>query len=182
MKALIGLLITVILAAVIAVFSYISANNYGAKAEATIEAQYKNNKNIYAQYQQKILEIVQVPEMYKNDLKEVVAEAMSGRYGADGSKAVFQWIQERMPNFDSKLYTEIQRNISSGRKDIELGQTKLLDMLSNYEMQRNFFWKGMWLNIAGYPKKDLSEFKIVTTNRTEEIFESGIEAAPIKLR
>lgn len=171
-----------ILLLVILASSYISANNYGAKTEASIEAQWKNNKNILAQYEQKVLEVVQVPSMYKDDMKEVITSAMTGRYGDDGSKAVFQWIQEKMPNFDYNIYSEIQRIIASGRKDFELGQTKLLDMQSQYEAQLGYFWRGLWLNIAGFPKKDLSEFTIVTTERTENVFETGIEKAPLKLR
>lgn len=181
-KVLLGFVAFILLTLAVLVTSYISANNYGAKMESTIEAQWKNNKNILSQYEQKILEASQVPAMYKDDMKEVVESAMTGRYGKDGSKAVFQWIQERMPNYDSTLYSKITDLIKAGRKDFEVGQTKFLDLMAQYEMQQNFAWRGMWLRIAGWPKKDMSKFKIVTTARTEDAFETGTEKAPLKLR
>lgn len=164
------------------VASYISANNYGAKIEATVEAQWTNNKNILAQYQQKVMEVAQVPSMYKDDMKEIVSAVMGGRYGADGSKAMFQWIQEKQPNIDSSVYTKIQQVTESGRKDFEIGQTKLIDIKAQYEMNQNYAWRGLWLKIAGYPKKDISKMNIITTSRTEGVFEKGIEDSPIKLR
>lgn len=172
----------VIIPIMVAVTSYISANNYGARVEADLRAARDDNQNILAQYQQKILEVVQVPEMYKNDLKEVLTAAMTGRYGENGSKATFQWIQENNLSFDSKLYSNIQDLIAGGRKDFERGQTRMIDIRKGYEAQLNYFWRGLWLRIAGYPKINLDEYKPIVTDRVEETFKTGKESAPLKLR
>ena len=70
------------------VILYFSASNYGVKAEAELEAVWVNNQNILGQYTLKVQEIAQVPEMYKNDLKEVMQAELSARYGKEGSQAL----------------------------------------------------------------------------------------------
>ena len=98
----IGFLALVAILIVFLITSYISANNYGASIESQLNAARENNQNILAQYQQKVLESVQVPDMYKYDLKDILTAERSGRYGSEGSEAVFQFLQERALNFDSK--------------------------------------------------------------------------------
>lgn len=173
-----------IIAAIVLVIaaSYISANNYGATVEAQLIAARDNNKNILAQYQQKILEAAQVPDMYKNDLKEVVSAAVQGRYGADGSRAVMQWIKEANIPFDSKLYIKLQEIIQAGRKDFELGQTRMIDIRAGYNVQLGLFWRGFWLRMAGFPKVNMNDFNPITTDRVEDTYKAGKESAPLKLR
>lgn len=176
---LVGFLVSVF--AVIGV-SYVTAVNYGASVESQLKAARDNNKNILAQYEQTIMEASQVPEMYKNDFKEVLTGALQSRYGEGGSKAVFQFIQEHGVNFDSSMYTKIQQLVESGRKNFEVNQTKMIDIRRGYEAQLNYFWRGMWLHLAGYPKIDLNQYQPVITNRVESTFETNRESAPLKLR
>lgn len=179
---LVGAFVLVAFPIIIAATSYISANNYGSRVEADLRAARDDNQNILAQYQQKILEAAQVPDMYRDDLGKIIKEAMTGRYGADGSKATFQWIQENNLSFDSKLYVNIQDLIAGGRKDFENGQRRMLDIRKGYDAQQGYFWRGLWLRIAGYPKINLDEFKPIVTDRVEETFKAGKEQAPLKLR
>lgn len=162
--------------------SYISANNTAANFEARIEGAWDSNRSILSTHQQKVLEIAQVPAMYTDDLKKVIEADVQGRYGKDGSSATMQWIKERNLPFDSTMYTKIQQSIESGRNEFNEGQKTLVDIKQRYEAIRNSAWTGMWMRIAGYPKKDLSKFAIVTTDRTEAAFSTGREAAPLKLR
>lgn len=177
-----GLLGLVALVALICGTSYVSANNYAAGVEAQLRAARDDNKNILAQYQQKVLEAVQVPEMYKNDFKEVISADVQGRYGAEGSKATFQWLKEHEVKFDSTLYTKITEIIQGGRKDFEVGQTRMIDIRRGYETQQGLFWRGMWLRLAGFPKVNMADYKPITTDRVETTFTAGKEAAPLKLR
>jgi hypothetical protein len=170
------------LVALICGTSYVGANNYAAGIEAQLRAARDDNKNILAQYQQKVLEAVQVPEMYKNDFKEVISADVQGRYGAEGSKATFQWLKEHEVKFDSTLYTKITEIIQGGRKDFEVGQTRMIDIRRDYETQQGLFWRGMWLRLAGFPKVNMADYKPITTDRVETTFTNGKEAAPLKLR
>ena len=177
--AVFGLIATV---ALVAFGSYVSANNYGVQIEAQLKAERDNNKNLLAQGQQKVLEIAQVPEMYAADLKKIVEAAIQGRYGQNGSQATMQWLQEQNPNLDSALYAKIQQVIEAYRDEFKNGQTKMIDVKRSYETNLGYFWKGMWMRIAGFPKLNLDEFKPITTDRVEETYEKGKESAPLKLR
>ena len=182
-KIILAALLSVIaLFVIIVISSYVGANNYGAKIEAELRASLEQNKNSLSQYEQRVMEMVQVPNMYKDDLKDVINTAMTGRYGEDGSKASMQWIREHSLNYDSKLYANIQDVIAGGRKDFENSQKRMIDIKRNYEGQLGSVWRGAWLRIAGFPKEDLSKYQAITTSRTAQIFEAGIEKAPLKLR
>jgi len=165
----------------IAVMSYISAYNTGNRLEQTIKATFENNQNILAQYGNKIAEASQVPSMQRDDVRDIITAALDARYGEEGSQAMFQFIQEQNPSIDSTVYTKIQQIVEAGRKDFEIGQTRLIDQKRVYETALGSLWTGMWMRIAGYPKIDLDEYAIVLNQRTIDAFQSGMEE-PIQLR
>ena len=183
MKALLIGIVGVIAALILVVAgSYISNHNYGVTAETQIKAEYENMENILAQYSLKVMEVGQVPAMMRDDLSQVTKDAMSGRYGADGSKAMFQWIQENYPGqVDASLYTQIQQVMEAGRNKFENAQTKFIDVKRAYETSLGLFWKGLWLRIAGFPKIDLDDYKIISSEHAKEAFETGVDKG-IKLR
>lgn len=172
--AVIFLLAFLVVGAFVGIGSYITYKNLAVQSEASIEATYKNNQSILSNYTTKVQEAAQVTDMARDDLSKVMKDALTARYGSDGSKAVFNWIQENYPGqVNGKLYEKIQQIVESGRNDFQAAQTKLLDQLRLYEVQRNEVWSGFWIGVAGYPKKDLSQFKIITTDDVQEKFESG---------
>ena len=150
--------------------TYVSYANYGNRTEKALLAKVDDNQNIYANGTQKIMEIAQVPQMYKNDLKEVFTAAIQGRYGADGSKATFQWLKEQNPNLDASLYKKIQQVMEQFRNEFQQGQKEMLDMRRSYETALDNVWGGFWLARAGYPKVDMKKFDIVTTDKAAETF------------
>lgn len=164
-----------------AIISYVSAANNGNRFERGLEATKMNNENIYAQYGQKVAEAAQVPAMYRDDLQKLVTAAIQGRYGADGSKAVFQAIQEQNPTLDPKLYQTLQQIIVAGRNEFQTAQTRLVDQKRVYETQLGYVWSGFWLRLAGYPKINLADFKPVTTDAAAEVFKTGKERGPIQI-
>jgi uncharacterized protein (UPF0333 family) len=164
--------------------NYVSYANYGNRTEKALLAKVENNENIYAQGTQKIIEIAQVPTMYVDDVTKVATAAISGRYGADGSKAVFQMLREQNPTLDSSMYTKIQQVIEAFRDEFKNNQTQMLDMKRSYETSLDNVWGGMWLHMAGYPKTDLHKFDIVSTDKAAETFkthrDTGIQLRPAK--
>ena len=173
--------IIVVMLGGVALTSYIGAKNFGNQQEVALQAITSNNKNVLGQYTLKVQEVAQVPDMYKNDLKEIMTAEMQGRYGANGSQASMQWIKERSNNFDSSLYAKVQQIMEAGRNDFQTNQTRLIDQKRIYETALGSFWNGFWLGVAGYPKIDLASIKPVVAGDTEEIFQKGSQA-PIKLR
>ncbi len=182
---LVGLIAAVVLAValiIVIVGSYASANTYGANTEASLRAAQKDSLNVFAQAGQKIREVAQVPKMYADDVARVTREAIENRYGEDGSKAAFQWLQEQNPQLDSSIYAEVNQVIKSGRRDFENAQRRQIDVQRQYEAALGSTWRGWWLKQAGYPKEDLSKFAIVSTAEADEVFRTKQEAGPIQLR
>lgn len=177
-----GILLVILSVVAVAAGSYISARNYGNAVEAQLDSILKNNQNIYANGTQKVLEVVQVPTMYKDDLKELVTADIQGRYGADGSKATMQWIKERNLTLDVSMYTTIQQVVQGFRDDFAQNQKVMIDVKRSYVTQLGTFWRGFWLNLAGYPKLDLKQFDPIITQRTEDVYKKGKEDGPLKLR
>lgn len=175
-------LIIGVLIAIIAIPSYISAANWGNRTEQALLAKVENNENIYGQGVQKVIEIAQVPSMYAADVSKITKEAISGRYGAEGSKAVFQMLQEQNPQLDASMYKKIQQTIEAFRNEFQQNQTEMIEMKRNYLTALGNVWQGFWLRIAGYPKTDLSKFAIVTTDKAAETFrthrDTGIQLRP----
>ena len=116
--------------------------------------------------------------MYKNGLKEVIKGTFEGRYGADGSKAVMQWIQEQNIQFDSSLYKEIQIVISAGRDEFRISQTKKLDACQLYETRLQQFPGNIVAGMFGFPRLTC---QVVSDSRTQAAFESGVQA-PINFK
>ncbi|QPB12227.1 hypothetical protein [Providencia phage PSTCR5] len=178
-KGLVAILVllTVLIVGGLGIFAgYVSTSNEATRMENNIVRLDKESENKLSNYTVKIGEIIQVPEMYKNDLKEVIKETFQGRYGADGSKAVFQWIQERNLNLDSALYLNIQHEITAGRNEFAIAQNRKLEQCATYRNQLEYFWKGRFLAFAGFPKKDIDSLcEIVSDARTQGIFETRVQ-------
>lgn len=181
-----GILITIF---IIGLVSYVSAYNYGNRAENEIVAAWENNENILAQYGQKITEAAQVTEMQRDDVAAILTGGLEARYGADGSQAMFQWLQEQNPNVGPEVYTKVQQLVEAGRNEFKVAQTRLVDSKRSYRTALGSLWQGrLWLNLAGYPTINVGfpngsqdDYSVITTQRAGDAFESGVEE-PIQLR
>lgn len=152
--------------------SFASFNNSCVGYENGLKAQYEQNKNNYDNFYKKVKETAQVPTMYTKEFKELYTGVMQGRYGSEGSKATFQWIQEHNPNFDSSLYKQIQQVIESGRNDFQTNQKMFLDKKRVYETYVQVFPNNVFALILGFPKIKLSDYVIVTSDNTQEVFKT----------
>lgn len=181
MKILLGIGALVLITGVSCVGSVIGTNNDCVAQEAGIRAQYKQNQNNYDNMWKKFKEVASVPQMYTDDLKKVYDSAIRNRYGTDGSKAMFQWLQEHNPQFDSSMYKQIQVVVESGRNSFEANQKMLLDKKRAYETKLGQFPTNMVVGFLGFPKIDMDKYDIVTSAETEQAFETK-QTGQIKLR
>jgi len=159
----------------------IGMNNSAVRMEKSIMAQYEQNQNSRSQYVNSIAEAVQIPEMYKDDFKEVIQADMEGRYGKNGSKATFQWIKERNLDFNSELYTKLQTMIEAGRARFAHDQEILIDKKRLYETKLSVFPGSMIYPMFGFPKIDLDKIKIIKSQDNAKVFSDGVEG-PLKLK
>ena len=160
---------------ILATGSYISAANYGNAIEQRLEAKQKDNENVYASYGQKIAEVSQIPSMYTDDLLKLTTAAIQGRYGTNGTQSTMIWIKEQNPSLDPAMHNKIIQLIESGRDEFKNAQTGMLDIKRSYKASLGTIWKGFWLKRAGYPKLDLDEYDIVTTDDASTAFKTKRE-------
>jgi hypothetical protein len=177
-----GVVGLIVLIAMTLVGSFISAANRANEMENGVKAAWTDNKNVLAQYVQKIQETAQIPSMQAEDLGKVFAQANAGRYGANGSQAVMQWIKEQNPNLDTSVYPKLMQLIDAGRSEFKLAQTTLIDKKRTYETALGYVWSGTLMHMAGYPKVNLDTYNIVINDYTDNAFKTGKETGPIKLR
>ena len=169
--------------------SYVSAYNTANTFEQQVPAIYENNEQVLGQYGQKLQEAAQVPGMMASDYTKIFKDVMVGRYGPDGSKAVFQMLTEQNPQLSPKIYEQLQRIIEAGRDDFKAEQTKLVDVKRSYRTSLGSFWTGTFMSLAGFPKIKIGfpagtedAYPAITTARASKTFENGQEDGPIVLR
>ena len=154
-------------------FGYVvSLNNDCVTNEQSVIAQYKENQNNYDNFYKKVKETAHVSEKYAADFKSIYDTMMKGRYGENGSKAIFNWIKENNPTLDSSLYKQVQQVIESGRNDFEINQKMLIDKKRVYELVLQKFPNSLFVKFLGFPKIDMTKFDIVTSEATEQAFET----------
>lgn len=168
----------IIFVGVVTAFYAIGVRNEFVAIENGVVAQYDQNKNNYDNYVKKILEIAQVPTMYKKGLEDVTRQVIAGRKG--GPNEVFRFIKEHNPNFDSSLYLKVQQEISAGRDKFEEDQKMLIEKKQIYKTRLDTFPSGTVAQMFGFPRVDLEKIGIITSDRTERAFETKKDDA-IKL-
>jgi hypothetical protein len=163
--------------------SCVSTRNEFRRAETGIVTEYKNNQVRLSNHFQKIQEMSQVPEMYRDDLKKVFDSAIQGRYGKEEKNPLVLFVQEHNPNFDSKLYHDLQVEIAAGRDDFKAGQIALQSRCQAKDnLQKATITGSLWLNGYEDSKQDWDKICTpITDNLTEKAFESG-KSEPLKLR
>lgn len=140
--------------------------------ENRMDAQYEQNKNNYDNYWKMLKEKGQVKDAFADDLEKVYKGALAGRYGANGSQAVLQFIKEQNPNLDPSVYKDIMVAIEAGRKSFEADQKQLLSIKNEYKnllgSTRALFYN--WF--LGFPRCDMSKYGIVTSAATDQAFQT----------
>lgn len=163
------------------VMLYISYANTAVRMEETISRFHQNSQNTLSSYTLKLREAAQVPEMYTESLRDLIESTFQGRYGADGSNAMFQWIQEQNLQVDSSVFLNLQSITSSGRDEFRLSQDRKIEACTTYQRMLRQPISGYFMRSMGYPTIDMSTCNIVLDQQTIDTFDSGV-ATEIRLR
>ncbi|QHJ78837.1 MAG: hypothetical protein [Caudoviricetes sp.] len=159
--------------------TFISYYNQGVRFESNIGKFDKESQNTLSNYTLKLKEKAKVPEMYVKELRNVIKDTFEGRYGADGSKGVFQFIQEKNLDLDSSMYKELQITIEAGRNDFKLSQSRKLDICTQYEILSTSFPANFIFGVVGKGYQNVEErCQIVLDADTNDVFKSKV-ASPI---
>jgi hypothetical protein len=149
------------------VIAYISANNSGNRYEQNIAASFTQSKNVLGQYAPKIREALGVTKVQTRAVEDVITGANQSRYGADGSKAVTQFINEQNPNLDQTTFNRVVAMIEAGRNDFQTAQERTIDQNRAYKTALGNMPGSFFLHLAGYPTASY------TSARYDDIVISG---------
>ena len=181
-KIILGVVGMFSLFTLIGIFTVIGKHNDFVAQEEGLEAQYKDNQNVYDNFVKKVKEVAQVPDLYIDGLRKVYIDTMASRYGKGGSKAMWQWIKEHNPTVDASVYKKIQQVIEGGRKDFEIAQTTLLDKKKIYQTKLRTFPGSVIAGMFGFPKLDLDNIDIILSTITKKKFDTKVDDEIIKLK
>jgi hypothetical protein len=186
MKALIGLGVAVFLIVAGTFMWFLGINNTCARYESDIDARYNKNQISLAGYTNKIMDMVQVPKMAVQHIKDVATSAIQGRYGKEGAKQLFLAIQEQNPSVDQMLYRQLMQAIEAGRNGWDADQTTMADMCGSYQ---KYYIVAPTSSIAGFWGYPHDDYKIsnekgkcapVITEQTAEDFKTK-RTGPLQL-
>lgn len=171
-KAGIGIVVMLLITGAVALSSIIGIYNSCVNQEAGLEAQYKQNQNNYDSMYKRVMEVAGITDKYADDFKNIYDGVMKNRYGENGADAVFQMITEQNPQLDASVYKQVQQVIESSRESFMKDQKALLDKKQVYVAYLERIPTGPVARIMGFPRKDLTKFDIVSSDRTEKAFET----------
>jgi hypothetical protein len=163
------------------VLGYIDFGSEANRFENSIKAAWTNNQNVYDNGWKAIMEKAQVPKEYISQVKNAYTAVMTGRYGANGSQALLQLIKEDNPKLDPSVYIQVQQSVEIFHNQFAQAQTELVSRKQEYINLYTGTRHGRFYNLfAHYPHIDMSKFDIVTSEKTQQDFDTK-KAEPLKL-
>lgn len=172
MSGKLGLVIGVIVAVFVVgyIIMNISYSNNEIRLKNLVTAQVDTRDANYDKTWKVISQQVQLTEKYADDFKEVYKGMLQGRYGENGSQAMWQWIKEQNPQLDASMYKTVQNTIEAQREQFFMEQKKLISYDMNHKNLRETF-PGSWF-VGDRPDV---EFNIITSAITKQAAETGEE-------
>jgi hypothetical protein len=167
---------------------YIGFRNAANQSEQDIVAQYEQAQNVYDNGWKAVVEVAQVPKLQEQNYKDLYDGVMKGRYGANGSQALFQFIKEQNPKLSDETYTKIQRTIETFHANFEASQQDLVAKKQSYRILVTATTDSLLYNGIGHfphikvgiPTGAQDDYAIVTSDKTQNDFKSK-KANPIDL-
>lgn len=154
---------------------YTGAHDQAVDFESNIERLYKASENDLSTYTLTIQEKTQIADMYVGDLRSVIGEYFNGKQGVT-EKQVMSFIQQHIPNLDSKIYQELLATIEGGRKTFANTQKMKIDQCAAYTKFRKGFWNSRILDSGTFPSKDVEHWCVVVSDqKTRTAMETGIQ-------
>lgn len=161
--------------------AYQSLHDEAIETENQIDLLNKQSENVLSTTTIKIQEATGIAGVYIDGLKDVVKGAMEGRYGKDGSRATFQWIQEQNPTgMPETMFLKVQNIIDGGGSEFKISQDRKMEYCKPYQDKLGYLVRGTLLKLAGFPKKDIAKLcQVVSDKASREAFDTGVRQPAI---
>lgn len=157
---------------------YTSSYDTGVFYENQLKAAWADNENVLAAHKKKVVQALSTSKLNAAQIEGIVEKALQARYGKDGSRAAMQWIQENHPQLDQSINIKLMQIMEAGENEFKVAQTRLIDIKRSYSSSletRYFLGEGWWLEMAGFPRVNLDDFKVISTKDARKAFETGID-------
>lgn len=125
----------------------ISVTNTGNKTEAALNSQYVDNQNVLSDCLVQIQETANITSEQSEQFQQAMQDAVMGRYDTSSGAmpaedAMFAAIVESYPDLSSlsEAYERVHTTAVGCRSDYRDIQSKLLDMLGQYDAWRTGSW------------------------------------------
>lgn len=168
----------------------VSTYNSLTSQEKGVTATWRDSQVQYDTFWKKVKEVAQVPETYKDALKDIMLSTTEARY--KDKDPAFLMITEANPTLDPSMYVQVQRVIEAGRNDFAQTQRTLVDRQRAFDTALSTFPNNMLAGFLGFPHevngeyrpvKDLDgdgkytvlDYPIVSSGKTQEVFATGRE-------
>tara|TARA_R110000868_G_scaffold76573_2_gene220072 strand:- start:13543 stop:14079 length:537 start_codon:yes stop_codon:yes gene_type:complete len=169
-KVLVLIVVSLLGLGIVGAIIGITASNKEIALRSSIEKQELVREGYYDKMWKVIAQKAEVSNKYKNDFKEIYSDLIAGRYGNEKGGSLMKWIQESNPNFDTSLYLSLMNSIEAERTGYLMEEKKLLDLANSHRILRLSFPTSLFL--SGRAEIII---KVVSSDKTKEILESGID-------
>jgi len=192
-----GISVGVVLILVLGLYGKFNGiNKDGVKRETALSAQYQDNQNELSKFQSGFYEMLGVADAKSAKMDQILSDAVKGRYDKGSTAAptggqLISAMVEAYPDLKGlDVYDKILDYVSAGRESYKQQQSKLLDMLREYDTwRRSGLIHKQLVNMSGFPSEDLraqigtkavtgqlalEQMRlIVTTSSTQQAYTTG---------
>lgn len=159
--------------AVVGVSQYIGYHNTWTDKVNLYSEQVEVDKAIFDRVWKTIKQQAGVSDRYAEQFRESYVDIMTARYGEDGREeggGFINMLQESNPQFDASMYKQLMNTIQSERAEFTRNQQRLSSIYKELKNLKEKFPSNIFLS-----SKQLPDHKIVTSSKTEKVFETGEE-------
>jgi hypothetical protein len=168
---LISFLIVFLLSFIVGGIYLISTYNGQAVTLNRYEMKVKDNQSEFDNMWKKISQSTQIADSKKQAFKEIFSAYAQARTPQDSGKMML-WIKENAPNIDIQIYDKTLNIINGSRDSWTFRQKELVGIAEEYNKNLVQFPNNFILKFMGFSKLDP---KVITSTRTQNAFESGID-------
>ena len=166
-KWLIGAAAVVLVFALVVTVQCVSISNEEIGLRNTITQKQRDNMNEFDNMWKVISQNTQVAKADRDSLMKLFNGYASARK-TGGDNQLMTWIHESVPNVDSTTFKTLMNTITASRNSWTMRQKEILQLKVQHD-NLLMKWPGSWILSGRSP----IEVTIVTSDKTEEAFESG---------
>lgn len=172
MIAVLGVFGIIVIGSFMVAGTFISYFNRDTNLRVLMEAKQTDNQSEFDNVKKKILQVAKVTDKQMESLKEIFVSYADARTSQDSEK-MMNWVQEAIPNVDTKTFDNLQNIIVSSRDAFTMRQKELIDLKREHDALIKMFPGNIILGMI-MGKKPF-EIQIVTSTRTKESFKTGVD-------